>query len=80
MAATSKRDEIVSDIVAGIISGKYLPRTKLPGPPALSKQYGVDLNMIRRVMKVLRDKGYTFPVQGRGTYISGVEDRGCGGG
>jgi DNA-binding GntR family transcriptional regulator len=64
--------QIADDLAARIESGEYPPHTELPSTRQLADLYSVSVGTIDKVHIVLRQRGLTYGVPGRGVF---VEDR-----
>lgn len=50
-------------------NGEYQPGQRLPSIRILSEQYGIDRNIVERVIRELRDTGLVEARQGAGTFV-----------
>ena len=56
-----------------ISSGQFRPGDQLPSEAAIRSQYGVSPMTVRRAINILLDQGLVTTVQGRGTFVKGLE-------
>ena len=61
---------VVSDLVAGIITGELAPGDALPPEGVLSQRFGVSRTVIRESVKRVEEKGLVTVAQGRGTTVN----------
>lgn len=62
---------LLADYLAGLIASGDMPRgSRLPGERALSEEYGVALDTIRKATKILRERGLVETLRSKGTFIS----------
>jgi DNA-binding GntR family transcriptional regulator len=57
-----------------IVDGDYAPGTKLPSESALSTEYGVARNTLRRALEQLADEGLIAVLPGRGRIVTDGKD------
>ncbi|WP_301124562.1 GntR family transcriptional regulator [Streptomyces cacaoi] len=67
MAETAR--QIADDLRARITSGELMPGDRMPGEPALVKDYGVAKETARRALTLLVDEGLAVRRRGSGTYV-----------
>ncbi|MBO8193662.1 GntR family transcriptional regulator [Streptomyces oryzae] len=67
MAETAR--QIADDLRARISSGELTPGDRLPGEPALVRDYGVAKETARRALTLLVDEGLAVRRRGSGTYV-----------
>jgi GntR family transcriptional regulator len=53
-----------------IIAGEFGPDQRLPVETEIEQECGVARTTARRAVKVLRDEGWAYTVQSRGTFVS----------
>lgn len=53
-----------------IVSGKYLPDTRIPTESELVKEFEVARSTARRAVGVLREEGLIYTVPSRGSYVA----------
>ncbi len=61
--------QIADDLRARIDSGEFGPGARLPGEPALVKQYGVAKMTAANALKLLVTEGAAYARAGSGTYV-----------
>lgn len=62
---------LLADHLAGLIkSGEWPPGSRLPGERALSEEYGVALDTVRKATQILRDRGLVTTLKSKGTFIA----------
>ena len=66
---STKYKQIVSELEADLLSGKYNEVKKLPREEDLIEKYQVSRTTIRKVIAMLVNKGYVYQVQGSGIFI-----------
>ena len=66
---STKYKQIVSELEADLLSGKYNEVKKLPREEDLIEKYQVSRTTIRKAIAMLVNKGYDYQVQGRGIFI-----------
>jgi len=67
MAETAR--QIADDLRARISSGELAPGDRVPGEPALVRDYGVAKETARRALTLLVDEGLAVRRRGSGTYV-----------
>ncbi|MEU2606854.1 GntR family transcriptional regulator [Streptomyces albus] len=67
MAETAR--QIADDLRARISSGELTPGDRVPGEPALVREYGVAKETARRALTLLVDEGLAVRRRGSGTYV-----------
>ncbi len=60
---------LLLELRRAIGSGEYPAGQKLPSIRALSERYGIDRNIVERVIRELRDAGLVETRQGAGTFV-----------
>ena len=63
-------EEIADDLIARIEAGEFQPGDRLPSRRELTAHYEVTEPVIDRAMQVLRNKGLTRTIVGKGVYVS----------
>ncbi len=66
---STKYKQIVSELEADLLSGKYNEVKKLPREEDLIEKYQVSRTTIRKAIAMLVNKGYVYQVQGSGIFI-----------
>lgn len=62
--------EIADDIESRIHRGEYKPGDELPSAAGWAEIYSVSKSTAERALMMLRDRGLTEGVPGRGTYVA----------
>jgi DNA-binding GntR family transcriptional regulator len=57
------------ELRADIAQGRYKVGDQLPGAPDLEKRFRIAPMTLRNAMRVLREEGLIYSVQGRGTFV-----------
>ena len=65
--------QIAAIIKRGILSGQYLPDTRIPTESELVETYEVARSTARRAVAALREEGLVYTVQERGTYVARLD-------
>ncbi|MET9337603.1 GntR family transcriptional regulator [Nonomuraea sp. NPDC003804] len=65
--------QIASDIEKRIRTGQLQPRRPIPGETALTQEYEVARETVRRAMALLREQGWIYTVPARGSFVSPKE-------
>ena len=63
-------DNILSQLMETIRSGRWQPGDKIPGEQELARQFEVSRNCIREVLKALRLSGVVEAYPGQGTFLT----------
>jgi GntR family transcriptional regulator, transcriptional repressor for pyruvate dehydrogenase complex len=58
------------DILTGIMSGEYLPKSTLPTEGSLANDYGVSRSVVRSALEMLKKRGIVRSQQGSGTVVA----------
>lgn len=66
---STKYKQIVSELEADLLSGKYNEVKKLPREEDLIEKYQVSRTTIRKAIAMLVNKGYVYQMQGSGIFI-----------
>ncbi|MEU3274197.1 winged helix-turn-helix domain-containing protein [Saccharomonospora sp. NPDC006951] len=62
---------LLADHLAGFIErGDWSPGSRLPGERALSEEYGVALDTVRKATQILRDRGLVQTLKSKGTFVT----------
>ena len=65
--------QLVKILRQQIASGKFRPESQLPSEALICKRYKVSPMTVRRAINVLLDQGVVTTIQGRGTFVKGLE-------
>lgn len=60
---------IVNDLRAQILDGRLPPHAQLPSHKELREQYGVAIATVQRALSELRNAGWIYSHQGRGSFV-----------
>ena len=63
-------EQIAALLAARIADGTYPPRRRIPSETELCEEFGVSRPTVRQAIQVLRERGLTETVRGKGTYVS----------
>ncbi|WP_433254015.1 GntR family transcriptional regulator [Streptosporangium sp. CA-135522] len=66
--------QIAAGIQSQIKAGELLPNRRVPSEKELMRKHGVAKATVRQAMAFLRDQGWVFTVEYRGTYVSPTEN------
>ena len=61
--------QLADEIAADIKSGKIADRQRLPSESHLEQKHGLARGTVRRAIRLLRERGLAFTIQGRGTFV-----------
>lgn len=70
-----ERSAVQDYLEAQIANGVLKPGDKLPTERALADEFGLSRNTIRRVLRVLEERGKITRMIGRGTFVAGREPK-----
>ncbi|WP_439331463.1 GntR family transcriptional regulator [Nonomuraea candida] len=70
----SPYERIAAEIVERIKAGELRPRFPIPSERTLRQQYGVAKGTVRRAVALLREQGWVFTVEKRGSYVAQPEN------
>ncbi|MBK1788433.1 GntR family transcriptional regulator [Prauserella cavernicola] len=63
--------ELLAEHLVGLIeNGEWAPGSRLPGERALSEEYGVALDTVRKATQILRDRGLVQTLKSKGTFVA----------
>lgn len=57
-----------------ILTGAMEPDTQMPSVRALATELAINPNTIQKAYTILEQKGFIYPVKGRGNFVSGNQD------
>lgn len=66
-------EEIADDLAARIESGEYPPGAQLPSTAQIAELYSVSRATADKTLIVLKVRGLTYGVPGRGTFVRGEQ-------
>ncbi|EIE99945.1 transcriptional regulator [Saccharomonospora glauca K62] len=62
---------LLADHLAGLIEkGEWPVGSRIPGERALSEEYGVALDPVRKATRILRERGLVQTLKSKGTFVS----------
>lgn len=64
-------EQIMEQIILLVSSGNLKKDDQLPSLRQLSAQLSLNINTVKRALSELEDRGITYSVAGKGTFISG---------
>lgn len=67
-------ERIAAEIAERIKAGELRPDFPIPSETTLMQQYDVAKGTVRRAVALLREQGWVFTVEKRGSYVSSPED------
>lgn len=67
-------EQVVERFQKLIVTGALEPDTQMPSVRALATELAINPNTIQKAYTILEQKGYIYPVKGRGNFVSGNED------
>lgn len=67
--------QIADRLQRRILSGELVPHRPVPSETQLLQIYPVSRDTIRRAVRVLRERGLIYTVQGKGSFVTPPEDR-----
>lgn len=67
-------EQVVERFQKLIITGALESDTQMPSVRALATELAINPNTIQKAYTILEQKGYIYPVKGRGNFVSGNED------
>lgn len=63
-------EQIADDLAARILAGEYPPGTRLPSQREIAALYSVSVATVEKVHIILRERGLTYGVPGRGVFVA----------
>lgn len=67
-------EQVVERFQRLILTGAMEPDTQMPSVRALATELAINPNTIQKAYTILEQKGFIYPVKGRGNYVSGNQD------
>ena len=67
-------EQVVERFQRLILSGAMEPDTQMPSVRALATELAINPNTIQKAYTILEQKGFIYPVKGRGNFVSGNQD------
>ena len=67
-------EQVVERFQRLILTGAMEPDTQMPSVQALATELAINPNTIQKAYTILEQKGFIYPVKGRGNFVSGNQD------
>ena len=67
-------EQVVERFQKLIVTGALEPDTQMPSVRALSTQLAINPNTIQKAYTILEQRGFIYPVKGRGNFVSGNQE------
>ena len=67
-------EQVVERFQRLILTGAMEPDTQMPSVRALATELAINPNTIQKAYTILEQKGFIYPVKGRGNFVSGNQD------
>ena len=67
-------EQVVERFQRLILTGAMEPDTQMPSVRALATEFAINPNTIQKAYTILEQKGFIYPVKGRGNFVSGNQD------
>ena len=67
-------EQVVERFQRLILTGTMEPDTQMPSVRALATELAINPNTIQKAYTILEQKGFIYPVKGRGNFVSGNQD------
>lgn len=67
-------EQVVERFQRLILTGAMEPDTQMPSVRALATELAINPNTIQKAYTILEQKGFIYPVKGRGHFVSGNQD------
>lgn len=67
-------EQVVERFQRLILTGAMEPDTQMPSVRALAIELAINPNTIQKAYTILEQKGFIYPVKGRGNFVSGNQD------
>lgn len=67
-------EQVVERFQKLILTGTMEPDTQMPSVRALATELAINPNTIQKAYSILEQKGFIYPVKGRGNFVSGNQD------
>lgn len=62
--------QVAAEVERRIREGVYLPRRRVPSSTELAREFGVSRRTCVAALRLLRERGLTVGVRGRGTFVA----------
>lgn len=63
-------EQIADDLESRIVAGEYPPNAQLPSQREIATLYSVSVATVEKVHIILRERGLTYGVPGRGVFVA----------
>lgn len=67
-------EQVVERFQRLILTGAMEPDTQMPSVRALATELAINPNTIQKAYTILEQKGFIYPVKGRGNFVSGNQE------
>ena len=67
-------EQVVERFQRLILTGAMEPDTQMPSVRVLATELAINPNTIQKAYTILEQKGFIYPVKGRGNFVSGNQD------
>lgn len=67
--------QVISRIMDEIRNGNWVAGKRLPSEKELCQRWGVSLITVRSALKELNDEGIIYTIQGKGSYVSAMQNQ-----
>ena len=67
-------EQVVERFQKLIVTGALEPDTQMPSVRALATELAINTNTIQKAYTILEQRGFIYPVKGRGNFVSGNQE------
>lgn len=67
-------EQVVERFQKLIVTGALEPYTQMPSVRALATELAINPNTIQKAYTILEQRGFIYPVKGRGNFVSGNQE------
>ena len=67
-------EQVVERFQKLIVTGALEPDTQMPSVRALATELAINPNTIQKAYTILEQRGFIYPVKGRGNFVSGNKE------
>lgn len=67
-------EQVVERFQRLIVTGALEPDTQMPSVRALATELAINPNTIQKAYTILEQRGFIYPVKGRGNFVSGNQE------
>lgn len=67
-------EQVVERFQKLIVTGALEPDTQMPSVRALATELAINPNTIQKAYTILEQRGFIYPVKGRGNFVSGNQE------